>query len=150
VAFERAFERSGIPHYDSGIRWARLALDLYTAANRPAPVPVPKPRPDIQTQPQPDDPEPQPDPAPRLPVEQLSPWRRVANAIGALGLGAPRGRPHQPAGPPRLGPRRIAVSTTTPAGGFMASRFFRVSAERTYIPCRRSIAELPSGCAFPD
>lgn len=30
IAFERAYERAGVKHYDSRLRWAKRALDLYS------------------------------------------------------------------------------------------------------------------------
>lgn len=40
IAFEQAFERAGVKHYDSRVKWAERALDAYRAAgNVPEPVP---------------------------------------------------------------------------------------------------------------
>lgn len=39
IAFEKAFERAGVKHYDSRLTWAERALDAYQAAgNVPEPV----------------------------------------------------------------------------------------------------------------
>ena len=44
VAFEMAFERAGVKHYDSRLRWAERALDAYQASgNIPEPIPEPLP-----------------------------------------------------------------------------------------------------------
>lgn len=43
VAFERAFERAGIKHYDSRKRWARVALEAYDAEPFLPVVPSPDP-----------------------------------------------------------------------------------------------------------
>jgi hypothetical protein len=42
-AFERAFERAGVKHYDSRERWARIALEAFEADPTPEPVPSPPP-----------------------------------------------------------------------------------------------------------
>jgi hypothetical protein len=43
IAFERAFERAGIPHHDARIRWAEIAIAEYLAWHPPVPD-VPSPR----------------------------------------------------------------------------------------------------------
>lgn len=42
-AFERAYERAGVKHYDSRMRWAEIARDAYLASP-PAAAPAPKPK----------------------------------------------------------------------------------------------------------
>jgi hypothetical protein len=42
-AFEKAFERAGVKHYDSRERWARIALEAFDAAPLADPVPSPPP-----------------------------------------------------------------------------------------------------------
>lgn len=44
IAFEKAFERAGVKHYDSRLKWAERALDAYEASDN---VPVPMPEPQI-------------------------------------------------------------------------------------------------------
>jgi len=93
IAFERSFERAGIPHHESRIKWARLALKAYRAEEaappelepepieRPAPpdVPGPEPVPD-------DDPVPVPLPPRRQPddpgVAKPGIWHRVKRWFG--------------------------------------------------------------------
>lgn len=51
IAFERTFERAGIPHHDGRVRWAKIALSAFAPASRtdardageelPAPEPMP-------------------------------------------------------------------------------------------------------------
>jgi hypothetical protein len=48
IAFEKAFERAGVKHYESRQQWARTALSAYVAAGSPMrdfgqAIPVPKP-----------------------------------------------------------------------------------------------------------
>lgn len=81
IAFERSFERAGIPHHDSRIRWAQLALKAYLAqGKKPAPKPIP----------QPDDPGPEISPEPDVvPVKQgwfRSFGSKVKAALGAVGF----------------------------------------------------------------
>lgn len=47
IAFERAFERAGVKHYPSRLKWAKRALAVYRArgAAAPAPAPAAKPKP---------------------------------------------------------------------------------------------------------
>lgn len=40
-AFEKAFERAGIKHYDSRLKWAERALRAYDSAQPPVPAPPP-------------------------------------------------------------------------------------------------------------
>ena len=40
IAFEKAFERAGVKHYDSRMKWAERALDAYEASDN---VPLPEP-----------------------------------------------------------------------------------------------------------
>lgn len=86
VAFEMAFERAGVKHYDSRVRWAEIALDAYSKAGAkpdapvqptsPAPSPPPQPKPDI------------PSPPPAAPTEpEPSGKKGIANAV-LLGFGA--------------------------------------------------------------
>lgn len=85
VAFERGFERAGVPHYEGRVRWAQLALQLYEAANPAEPEQLPDP-----------EPEPLP-PAEQLPEPAQAPlpwykrlWLKVSGAIGlggGLGIG---------------------------------------------------------------
>ena len=42
IAFERNFERAGIPHYDSRVRWAERALAAYRGKAAPVPPVVKK------------------------------------------------------------------------------------------------------------
>lgn len=62
IAFEKAFERAGVKHYDSRLRWAQKALEAARLwdGKFPAWVEDPTPKPD----PVPDDPGPIPDPNP--------------------------------------------------------------------------------------
>lgn len=79
VAFERSFERAGIPHHDSRVRWAQVALEAYGQPKPRQPdVPLPRPRPDI-----PPEEDPAPAPQPDTP-ERASPMRRILNAIGSV------------------------------------------------------------------
>lgn len=88
IAFERAFERAGIPHHDSRIRWAKIALDAYQDTN----VPLPRPQPDIEPDAEPVEPDsppaprPQPDdPGPAEPAPaQPSLMRRISNWLVSL------------------------------------------------------------------
>ena len=43
VAFEMAFERAGVKHYDSRVRWANIALDVMQTHDGKVPVPADKP-----------------------------------------------------------------------------------------------------------
>lgn len=72
IAFERSFERAGIPHHESRIRWARLALKAYLDyGKKPVPKPAPEPAP------QPDDPGPEISPEPDIaPVPVKQGWFR--------------------------------------------------------------------------
>lgn len=45
IAFERTFERAGIPHHAKRIEWAEMALEAYRAT-KPKPKPKPEPEPD--------------------------------------------------------------------------------------------------------
>lgn len=77
VAFERSFERAGIPHHDSRIKWAKLALRSYQRGNVVGLVDQePEPEPDIE-------PDPQPDPAPAKPGL----WQRLKGWLGWGGAG---------------------------------------------------------------
>lgn len=84
IAFERSFERAGIPHHESRIRWARLALKAYLEqGKKPAPKPEPAP--------QPDDPGPDPEhEADVMPVPKpgwFSSWgARIKAALAAIGV----------------------------------------------------------------
>jgi hypothetical protein len=40
-AFEQAYLRAGVKHYDSRLKWARIAADAVRADEEPAPAPVP-------------------------------------------------------------------------------------------------------------
>jgi hypothetical protein len=76
-AFEAAFERAGIKHYDSRNSYARQALAAYEAletAGRLAPL--------FQTAPEPDDPMPVPEPEP-IPAPAGF-WARLLAALRAL------------------------------------------------------------------
>lgn len=42
-AFELAFERAGIKHYDKRLAWAGIALDAFAKAQPPIPIPSPPP-----------------------------------------------------------------------------------------------------------
>lgn len=44
VAFERAFERAGVKHYDSRKRWARIAIEAFDASGDVNPKPLAKSR----------------------------------------------------------------------------------------------------------
>lgn len=55
VAFEMAYERAGVKHYDGRERWAKIAMDAYSKSAgpvivQPAPTPVPPP-PDVPAPP---------------------------------------------------------------------------------------------------
>lgn len=73
VAFEKAFERAGIKHYPSRIKWAQIALDAY---GRAVAVVIPPP-PDI----------PAPEPVPQLPgkpsIQKVMAWL-IGAAIAAV------------------------------------------------------------------
>ena len=82
IAFENGYERAGVKHYDSRLRWARLALEAFTAAKvSPAPAPVP-----------PAIPVPPPVPVPQIPPAPPVPPLPDVGAIiakwliGAIGL----------------------------------------------------------------
>lgn len=75
VAFERAFERAGIPHHAARQRWAEKALAAYRASPAPAkPEPVPSPAPTPETPPS----------AKPLPIPAANPWAMLAQAIAAI------------------------------------------------------------------
>jgi hypothetical protein len=82
IAFEMAFERAGVKHYDSRVRWAEIALEAHgldgakPGATAPAPDATPAPSPE---------PKPTPSPAPApLPGEKAK-GNIAAIVIGALG-----------------------------------------------------------------
>jgi hypothetical protein len=68
IAFEKVFERAGVPAFDSRVKWAERARDAYNKVSRvqPTPAPVPAPAPDPA-------PAPAPQPAPPAPVEPPKP-----------------------------------------------------------------------------
>jgi hypothetical protein len=45
IAFENAYERSGVKHYDSRKKWAAIAMDAFRANNPPEQLPSPTPPP---------------------------------------------------------------------------------------------------------
>lgn len=51
VAFEKAFLRAGVKHYESRKQWARIAMDAWKKAGNPASLPT---QPDVPTYPQPE------------------------------------------------------------------------------------------------
>lgn len=42
-AFEKAFLRAGVKHYDSRLQWAKVAVDAFRQSEEQAPVPKPRP-----------------------------------------------------------------------------------------------------------
>lgn len=54
-AFEKAYLRAGVKHYDSRLNWARIAVDALRATE-PAPIPRPKPIPAEPMHPAPEPP----------------------------------------------------------------------------------------------
>lgn len=76
IAFERAFERAGVKHYDSRERWAEMALQAY--ADAPKPV---APLFGAIDQPIPDDPGVEPKPPP---LDLMSILIHIANRLRAV------------------------------------------------------------------
>lgn len=77
-AFEKAFFRAGVKHYDSRLQWARIAVDAFRAtAEEPDPAPIPPP-PDI----------PAPEPYQPAPPSSAKWWIIGAIAVAAVGLAA--------------------------------------------------------------
>lgn len=76
IAFEMAFERAGVKHYDSRVRWAELALDAHKLDSVKPPTPAPASAP-----------APIPPPAAEAPPAPLPETRQGTTAIivGALG-----------------------------------------------------------------
>jgi len=84
-AFELAFERAGVKHYDSRHKWARSAWLAWEARNQPAkpvakPTPTPAPKPPVVVAP--DDPGVEPQPAEK-PWWEKSPVLRSVAQLGA-------------------------------------------------------------------
>jgi hypothetical protein len=74
VAFEKAYERAGVKHYPSRLKWAQIALDAYQA--RP-PVAPPKPE-----SPSPGA-EPAPAPSRKPSIQQVMAWL-IGAAVAAI------------------------------------------------------------------
>lgn len=94
IAFEMAYERAGVKHYDSRVRWAEIALDAHKKASAkpvqpvppaapvaPAPKPAPTPAPTPAPSPKP--------PEPDMPVADNSgPPPAAGRNVAAIVLGA--------------------------------------------------------------
>lgn len=84
MAFERGFERAGIPHYEGRIKWAQIALAMYEATQPAKPQPLMQEaelEPDPEPVRQPDDPGPEVGPA----AAKLPWYKRARNwVIGAV------------------------------------------------------------------
>lgn len=79
IAFEQAYERAGVKHYDSRVRWAEIALEAHKLDSA-APAPVPPPPPPA---PAPVPPPPDIEPPPAKPQE---PPASVGKNIAAIVL----------------------------------------------------------------
>jgi hypothetical protein len=85
-AFEQAFLRAGVKHYDSRLQWAKIAVDaLRKEEEAAAPVPQPRPKPSPTIHPH----EPEPEDAIAPPPEKkgcTSPFIVIAALLVAIGL----------------------------------------------------------------
>lgn len=87
IAFEQAFERAGVKHYDSRVRWAEIALEAHkreSVAPAPVPPPVVVPPPAPTPIPPPPDVEPLPVPPPAVTEIPGSSGKNIAAIVLAF------------------------------------------------------------------
>ena len=85
IAFEKAFLRAGVKHYDKRLEWARIAVDaLRKEEEAAAPIPVPRPKPSPTIHPH----EPEPEDAIAPPPEKKGGinWWVVLGVLVAVAL----------------------------------------------------------------
>ena len=83
IAFEMAYERAGVKHYDSRYKWAQIAMSAWQATRSAIPVPPVAPVPPVPAPPDVPAPEtpPTPSPAPQASLQKV--MAAIAGLIAA-------------------------------------------------------------------